>query len=527
MTIDNHIAKKMFNQFNKYSCNIYDLFKLLGVYDIYEDFQIEMLNLIDDFLSGRNSEKVLPICTVGCKGSGKSSVSLNIIIFLLLTQKEIIIRYCAVVEDQSKDILTKQFEKTFKRIKYGKLIKKYLLKKSTTKITNLYTKSELTVIRYSRDSVGALGLAGVHGECLKVVVIDESAGMPASVNTQIKGISLSKGRTIFILLGNPDRKEVKDSRGLSYFVSNYTYDIMNDSENGIYSHWYKINVNYLNLKRNNEEDIKWAKLTYPVGSTDYEKHVLGKYPKMKDSVMVKSYELENMFKDIEHIYNEDHGSYFLKSNEYLNIKRNTNAIYIGIDVATGCNQGYTSVILRAENIVEPLLYTNDILPSQLAEWLIIFSEKAIKYKYKIWYLIDMHGCGRETILLLNQDPRSANLKITAINNNVVNAVHYCYKTMRDELYGKMSLWFKKNNEILQTNNEAYIKEYSISILINKNMKNGDIFKNKMLTEAKNSHYGYLETGEKTLIAKRDIKDGMDILDSLCYTFFYKSNNDLT
>lgn len=491
------------------------LVKKLEFYKELEDFQINILKLIDEFLS--NDEPLLRICVGGCKGSGKSSLSVALIVLVLMTQLENRIIYLSGKKDQSVGIFTNELNALLKHSPYTDLITE-ILRVGTTFLLNKITKQKATIQTFTSrntkdgESGSSITSAGVHSAGLHLIIFDESPSIPDSVYHQFCG-TVTSGKTIQLCNGNPDDDQV-----------NFYYRVMTDRNDGVdRKGWHVFNLNFLELKRITEKTKNATLEVYPIGTEYYDKYVLGRYPVKESKIMIQSSYIYEIIHTITDVSDVGLVIYHLErmvgyANELRSIQT-----FIGIDVASGDGKDYTVVVARTGRFIEVLHFSNIIDLNVLKEYIIALGNKfKNSYKRTLSFIIDGDGLGKSLAVMIGNDNRSSCLHITYIHNRITKFIHVCYKSLRDQLYGQFALWLSKSHDISSAGLDNSVYDNPAYRIF---LPNNLTLSEKLIREAKISKYE-IDEGKKVMISKKKLPQSLDILDAIVYTFLNESTSDL-
>ncbi|MGL4337911.1 MAG: hypothetical protein ACRCST_13540 [Turicibacter sp.] len=427
----------------------------------FEDFQLEIITLIDNFMNGRESG--LRIAIKSCKGAGKTRLLALIMIWGCMCFEYPKVRGMASTQKQTKDILLGACRELLEKSNFAKMFQ--LNKFSYHMIDNDGYPSESNVINgVIANLVNADNVAGDHSESLNLYVIDEASTLDEVVYHVLQGIFTS-GKAIMILAGN-----TTDRTSASIF-----YKIFNYRE---YDNFHRFHVPASALKRTRNNNALERIKSYPVGTEQYKMFVEAEFCDNRDLAFLVDSDLQNIFDIKNYRFSTD-------------IHQLTSGCVIGIDMAYGVGRDYTVAVARCNNQAEILFYSNTEKPhyliSKICDW----------HKNGARIVIDVSGIGRDMLSNL-RELGIKNIPDVALQSKPLNVDMFVNR--KSELLFMLREWVLKNT--------PYLKTRSGEQKIN------------FISECKMLRWEVDEYGKYNLGRKSPNEKSPDILEALSYTFFY-------
>lgn len=488
-------AKKFAKECLTYSGKLIEFIRKMGFYEQYEDFQIDIINDIDNMLKSSEPYAVKHAVN-GCKGCGKSSLVCLLSLCLLLIEDNVKIIYFSGKEDQSKNIFIPDVKNLLSQTKYGKFIAQ-ILQFTDKSIKNTFTGQECKIGTFSKTKDGgSIDTGGMHGVGVLFNIYDEAPSIPTSVFNQTSGI-VASGKPIMLMLGNPEFEKptyysdvfLKDSRG-----------------------WKTHNISFLELKCKTPQQINDMLDVYPAGTENYKKYVLGQFIVPKSTSLINYQDLYNIIKIL------DKPS--LSISHLEDGTRYTDQTYIGIDVSSGNGLADTVITARTGNTIEIVTVDPHIPLNNLCNFILLMNEK---YQSKLHFIIDGDGIGNSIKPMLNTDERGKRVLITNFHNVQRKHVHYCYYSKRCELYGQFSNYLDQTVHLINTDNNHLLEHYKYKMII---PADASIEIMEKIKNQCGATVFTVEGGRKQLIPKKSLPFSTDILDAVCFTFYYKQKTNL-
>ncbi|MGL5711590.1 MAG: hypothetical protein ACRCX2_01105 [Paraclostridium sp.] len=428
----------------------------------FEDFQLEIINLIDEFMKS-TSESGLRIAIKSCKGAGKTRLISMIMIWGCMCFEYPKVRGMASTQKQTKDILLASCREILDKANFSKMFQ--LNKFSYHMIDDDGYPSESNVISgVIANLSNADNVAGDHSASLNLYVIDEASTLDENVYHVLQGIFTS-GKSIMILAGN-----TTDRTSSSIF-----YKIFNYRE---YDDFYRFHVPASALKRTRNNNAIERIKSYPPGTEQYKMFVEAEFCDDRDFTFLIESDIQNVLDIKNYQFSQDI------------FDCNSNCV-IGIDMAYGIGRDYTAVVIRCNNQAEVLFYSNMEKPQYMIPKICDWHSRGARI------VIDISGIGRDMLSNL-RELNIKNIPDIALQSKPLNEDMFVNR--KSELLYMTREWVVKN--------KAFLKTRSTEQKLN------------FTSECKMLKWNVDEFGKYNLGKKSQNEKSPDLLDALSYTFFY-------
>ncbi|MGL5713448.1 MAG: hypothetical protein ACRCX2_10550 [Paraclostridium sp.] len=432
-----------------------------GMYLFFEDFQLEWIGAIDHFM--KSADASLRLAVRSCKGAGKTRMLALTMIWGCMCFKAPKVRGMSSTQRQTKDVLLNACRELL--VDAGFDVMFQMNKFSFYMLDENGDPSELNVIAGVAATTNTMdSVAGDHSKSLNLYVIDEASTMQEEIYDVLQGIFTS-GKAIMILAGNTTDTT---SSSLFYKVFNYPeFDI-----------FHRIHVPASALKRTRNNNTLDRLASYPVGSIKYKMFIDAEFCDSRDLIFLLESDVRPAFDIQRQHYIPD----MTKCNNYC---------VIGIDMAYGIGRDYTAAVLRCNNQVEVIFYSNTQRPHEIIPRIVEWNNQGARI------IMDVSGIGRDVFSALF-DLGIRNIPDIALQSRPLNDTKFVNR--KSELLFMTKEWFLKAN--------PYIRVQST------------LERETLITECKMLRWEVDELGKYDLGRKNKNEKSPDLLDALSFTFFY-------